>query len=76
LRVTAWRHAATESTRQKLIILDPCRDKPIGLVCPNLQAKKLSFSRIEPGAMRGAINTAVELERKCVHVVSSAARVG
>src|SRR5262249_19134888 len=36
-------------------ILDACRDNPIGLVCPNLVGKKLSFTHIEPGAMQGLL---------------------
>src|SRR5262249_25067775 len=45
--------AATEPARMKLVILDACRDNPLGDVCPNLAGKKLSFTRIEAGAMQG-----------------------
>jgi len=45
--------AATEPARMKLVILDACRDNPLGYVCPNLAGKKLSFTRIEAGAMQG-----------------------
>jgi tetratricopeptide (TPR) repeat protein len=44
---------ATEPARHKLVIIDACRDNPVGDVCPNLKGKKLSFTRIEAGAMRG-----------------------
>ena len=45
--------AATNRARHKLLILDACRDNPIGEVCPNLKGKKLSFTRMEAGAMQG-----------------------
>src|SRR5262245_51113156 len=44
---------ATEPARHKLVIVDACRDNPLGEVCPNLKGQKLSFTRIEAGAMRG-----------------------
>src|SRR5262245_55683469 len=44
---------ATKPARHKLVILDACRDNPLGDVCPNLRGKQLSFTRIEVGAMRG-----------------------
>jgi hypothetical protein len=47
--------AATQPARMKLVILDACRDNPLGDVCPNLKGKKLSFTRIEAGAMRGLL---------------------
>ena len=47
--------AATKPAKDKLIILDACRDNPIGLVCPNLLGKKLSFTKIETGVMRGLL---------------------
>ena len=46
---------ATEPARHKLVILDACRDNPLGAVCPGLKGKKLSFSRIEAGAMQGLL---------------------
>ena len=46
---------ATESARHKLLILDACRDNPIGDVCAGLKNKKLSFTRIEAGAMQGLL---------------------
>lgn len=45
--------AATRPARMKLMILDACRDNQLGAVCPNLLDKKLSFTRIEAGAMQG-----------------------
>jgi tetratricopeptide (TPR) repeat protein len=45
--------AATGRARHKLVILDACRDNPLGEVCPGLKGKKLSFTRIEAGALRG-----------------------
>ena len=47
--------AATKPARHKLLILDACRDNPLDEVCPNLKGKKLSFTRIEVGAMRGSL---------------------
>jgi tetratricopeptide (TPR) repeat protein len=47
--------AATEPARHKLLILDACRDNPIGQVCPSLAGRKLPFTRIEAGAMRGLL---------------------
>jgi hypothetical protein len=46
---------ATGLARHKLVILDACRDNPLGEVCPNLKDKKLSFTRIEAGAMQGSL---------------------
>src|SRR5262245_43117655 len=45
--------AAASPARHKLLILDACRDNPVGEVCPDLKGKKLSFTRIEAGAMQG-----------------------
>src|SRR5262249_4634940 len=45
--------AATRLARMKLVILDACRDNPLGEVCPGLKGKKLSFTRIEAGALQG-----------------------
>ena len=49
--------AATAPARDKLLILDACRDNPIGTdhLCPKLKGKKLSFSQIEAGAMQGLL---------------------
>ncbi|MBO0765801.1 MAG: caspase family protein, partial [Hyphomicrobiaceae bacterium] len=47
--------AATEPARHKLIVLDACRDNPLDEECPGLKGKKLSFTRIEAGAMRGLL---------------------
>jgi len=47
--------AATAPAQHKFLILDACRDNPLKLVCPNLKGKKLSFSRIEAGAMQGLL---------------------
>src|SRR5262249_36966589 len=44
-----------EPARMKLVILDACRDNPLGEICPNLKGKKLSFTRIEAGAMQGLL---------------------
>jgi Caspase domain/Thioredoxin len=46
---------ATEPATHKLLILDACRDNPLGLVCPGLNNKKLSFTRIEAEAMQGLL---------------------
>ena len=46
---------AVEPAKNKLLILDACRDNPIGAVCPGLQGKKLSFTRIEAGALQGLL---------------------
>src|SRR5208282_1846341 len=46
---------AAAPARQKFLILDACRDNPITKLCPGLQGKKLSFTRIEAGAMRGLL---------------------
>jgi Caspase domain len=43
---------ATNPAKAKMVILDACRDNPLGAVCPALKGKALSFSRIEAGAMR------------------------
>ncbi len=45
--------AATAPARHKLVILDACRDNPLGDACPSLRGKKLAFTRIEAGAMQG-----------------------
>src|SRR5215831_10404491 len=47
--------AATEPARMKLVILDACRDNPLGDICPSLKGKNLSFTRIEAGAMQGLL---------------------
>ncbi len=46
---------AAAPAKNKLLILDACRDNPIGDVCPGLKGKKLSFTRIEAGALRGLL---------------------
>ena len=46
---------ATASAKQKFLIFDACRDNPLEFVCPTLKGKKLSFSRIEAGAMQGLL---------------------
>lgn len=46
---------AVAPARNKLMILDACRNNPIGEVCPSLAGKKLSFERIEAGAMQGLL---------------------
>lgn len=46
---------AADAARNKLVILDACRDNPIGAVCPRLKGRKLAFSRIEAGAMEGLL---------------------
>jgi len=45
--------AAASPARHKLLVLDACRDNPVGEVCPNLKGRKLSLTRIEAGAMQG-----------------------
>jgi tetratricopeptide (TPR) repeat protein len=47
--------AATDAAKNKLLVLDACRDNPIGDECPALKGKKLSFTRIEAGAMQGLL---------------------
>ena len=47
--------AATAPAQHKFLIFDACRDDPLGFVCPGLKGKKLSFSRIEAGAMQGLL---------------------
>ncbi len=46
---------ATAPARAKFLILDACRDNPLRDVCPGLKGKKLSFTRIEAGAMQGLL---------------------
>jgi tetratricopeptide (TPR) repeat protein len=46
---------AAGPARNKVVILDACRDNPLGEVCPGLKGKKLSFTRIEAGAMQGLL---------------------
>ncbi len=46
---------AAAPAKNKLLILDACRDNPIGDVCPGLKGKKLSFTRIEAGALQGLL---------------------
>ncbi|MGO9986701.1 MAG: caspase family protein [Rhodomicrobium sp.] len=46
---------ATAPARNKLLILDACRDNPLGDICPGLKGKKLSFTRIEAGPMQGLL---------------------
>ena len=47
--------AAVEPARNKLLVLDACRDNPIGDRCPALKGKRLSFTRIEAGAMKNLL---------------------
>ncbi len=44
--------AATETARQKLVILDACRDNQIPAACPGLKRRAQSFTRIEAGALQ------------------------
>ncbi len=46
---------AAEPAKHKFLILDACRDNPIGEVCPGLQGKKLFFTKIEAGALQGLL---------------------
>ena len=46
---------AVAPAKHKFLILDACRDNPIGDVCPGLQGKKLAFTRIEAGALQGLL---------------------
>ncbi|MGP0040026.1 MAG: caspase family protein, partial [Rhodomicrobium sp.] len=46
---------ATRPARHKFLILDACRDNPLRKICPGLAGKKLSFTRIEAGAMQGLL---------------------
>jgi len=43
---------AVKTARGSILILDACRNNPIGDICPTLRGRKLSFTRIEPGDMR------------------------
>ena len=43
---------ATKPARHALVIIDASRDNPLGDACPNLEGKKLAFTRIRPGTMR------------------------
>lgn len=47
--------AAAEPAKNKLVVLDACRNNPLGEVCPSLKGKKLAFTRIEAGDMRGLL---------------------
>lgn len=47
--------SAVEPASNKLLVLDACRDNPIGDRCPALKGKRLSFTRIEPGAMNNLL---------------------
>jgi tetratricopeptide (TPR) repeat protein len=47
--------AATRPAKHKLLILDACRNNPLGEVCPNLKNKKRAFTRIEAGAFQGLL---------------------
>ena len=47
--------AATAPAASKFVILDACRDNPLGMICPNLRGKTLSFTRIEAGPMQGLL---------------------
>ncbi len=46
---------AAAPARYKFLVLDACRDNPLREVCPGLKGKKLSFARIEAGAMEGLL---------------------
>ena len=46
---------ATAPARHKFLILDACRNNPLRDICPGLKGKKLSFTRIEAGAMQGLL---------------------
>jgi tetratricopeptide (TPR) repeat protein len=46
---------AAAPARHKFVILDACRDNPLRDICPRLKGKKLSFTRIEAGAMQGLL---------------------
>ncbi len=46
---------AASPARNKFLILDACRDNPLRDICPGLKGKKLSFTRIEAGAMQGLL---------------------
>jgi hypothetical protein len=46
---------AAEPARHKVLILDACRHNPLVQSCHNLEGKKLSFTRIEAGAMQGLL---------------------
>jgi hypothetical protein len=43
---------AMAPAQAKLLIIDACRDNPLGAVCPNLKGKQLSFTKIEAGPLQ------------------------
>lgn len=43
---------AVKKAEASFLILDACRNNPIGDICPGLRNKKLSFTRIEAGQMK------------------------
>jgi len=47
--------AASNPAKMKMLILDACRANPLGEICPGLKGKKLSFTRIEVGAVQGLL---------------------
>ena len=46
---------AAAAARDRLVILDACRDNPLARVCPGLAGRKLSFTRIEPADMNNLL---------------------
>src|SRR5262245_20557199 len=47
---------AIAPAKHKILVLDACRDNPLGLICPPLKdAKKLAFKKIEPRDTRGLL---------------------
>jgi tetratricopeptide (TPR) repeat protein len=47
---------AAAPAKHKIVVLDACRDNPLGQICPPLkEAQKLAFKKIEPGDMRGLL---------------------
>lgn len=48
--------AAAATAKRTVVILDACRDQPLGKYCPLLPSgKTLSFKKIEPGEMRNLL---------------------
>jgi len=47
---------AVAPAKHKILVLDACRDNPLGLLCPPLRdGKKLAFKKIEPRDTRGLL---------------------
>lgn len=45
--------AATRRARNKIVIIDACRDNPLGKICPGLKGRVLAFTEIRAPALSG-----------------------